>query len=124
MGLMQRGAEALIRRMKASAGVSVTYRRGGASAALTPWVGRTQFAREPTEPGGAAVVWGDRDYLLAVADLTAAGFGLPQIGDRLTETIAGTEMTFEVVTPDTGEPEWRYSDQTRLIYRLHVKRVL
>jgi len=123
MTLMARGATALVTRMKAAAGVSVTYTRGASSAALTPWVGRTLFARQPTDPGGAAAVWGDRDYLLAAADLTAAGFGLPQKGDRLTETLAGAPVTFEVVTPDTGEPAWRYADQTRLIYRLHVKRV-
>ncbi len=121
--LMSRGADALVRRMKAAAGVSVTYTRGVTSAALTPWVGRTLFARQPTDPGGAAAVWGDRDYLLAVADLAAAGFAAPQKGDRLTETIAGTPVTFEVTTPDTGEPAWRYADQTRAIYRLHVKRV-
>lgn len=123
---MDRGAAALVRRMKLSAGREVVYSRGATLRAdLTAWVGNTLFARRTDEPG-ASVVWGDRDYLIPVADLTAALGGqavrLPQKGDRIAETIDGTECVFELMTP-TGEPVWRYADQTRQVFRLHTKRV-
>lgn len=118
MTLMSRGAAALVRRKKQADGVAVTYTRGATVVTLTVWVGRTAFSRLGTEPG-PALVWGDRDYLVAAADLVAAGLTEPRKGDRVTEAGAGT---FEVVPPDTGEPAFRFSDQTRLVYRLHVKR--
>jgi hypothetical protein len=91
---------------------------------VTAWLGRTLFSRQPAEPGGAAAVWGDRDYLIAVADLAAAGFaGLPATGDRIAETIAGAVVVFEVMVPETSEPESRYSDATRTVFRVHTKRV-
>lgn len=118
------GQAALIRRQKAARGVSATYTRGSTAVPLVVWDGRTLFSRQPKEPGGAAAVWGDRDYLFAVSDLVAAGIpGTPQLGDRVTETIGGTAVTFEITTPDTGEPAVRFSDQTRTVWRVHTKRV-
>lgn len=110
--------------MQVSAGRTVTYTRksDAATVALTAWVGNTLYALEKSEPG-ATRVWGERDYFLAVADLVIASATFtPARGDRITETINGTATTFELSTP-TGEPAWRYSDQTRQIYRLHCKRV-
>lgn len=119
MGLLNRGQSWLAEKMPEAAGVPVTYTRGADSLALTAVVGRTVFRAQ--EEGRAAVVWGDRDYLINVADLT---FGVPKVGDKITETINGEPVTFEVqlpgITPD--EPAWRYSDPARLTYRLHVKR--
>lgn len=111
----------MIRRKKQADGRSVTYTRGDSSLSLTAWLGRTLFSRLASPGvGGAAVEWGDRDYLVAVADLT---LGEPALGDRITETINGTAVVFEVLTPDTGEPAWRYSDPTRTVWRIHTKRV-
>jgi hypothetical protein len=120
-----RGQEALIRRQKAARGVTATYTRGATSVPLVVWDGRTLFSRQPTEPGGASAVWGDRDYLFAVADLAAAGIaGRPVDGDRITETIGGVALTFEIMTPETGEDSVRHSDQTRTVWRVHTKRVI
>jgi hypothetical protein len=112
--------------MQAAAGVSVSYARaaGGAAISLTPWVGRSGFTAEVE--GGAYVQWGDRDYLIQRSDLTVSGSEVePALGDRLTETINGVSHVFEVQTPKSGEPVagWRWSDQSRSVYRLHVKRV-
>ena len=124
MNQRDRGQAALIRRQKAARGVTVTYTRGTTAVSVVAWDGRTLFARQPAEPGGAAAVWGDRDYLIAVADLAAAGVaGMPTTGDRITETIAGVPVVFEAMVPDTNEPEARFSDQTRTVYRVHTKRV-
>lgn len=124
MGLLDDGQAALIRRMKAAYGRTVNYTRGAVANQVVAWLGRTLFARSASEPGGATASWGDRDYLVAVADLAAAGVsGGPQLGDRVTETIAGAAVTFEVMTPDTQEPAVRYSDATRTVWRIHTKRV-
>lgn len=107
-----------------AAGVSVTYARPASSqsAALTAWVGRTVFRQQPA-PGqaGAQVIFGERDYLIPVASLVLGGAAtVPARGDRITEAGAGT---FEAQPPANGEPFWRYSDQTRTVYRVHCKRV-
>ena len=122
MSLTDRGAAALVRRMKLSAGRPVTYTRGPAAATLTAWVGNTLFARRLDE-SGAAAAWGERDYLIAVADLQAANLFPPQRGDRLAEAVNGEPVIFELVAPFNDEPPWRYSDQTRQVVRLHTKRV-
>lgn len=116
--LSERGRDALVRRQKRAAGVSVTYAPlSGGSVTLTAVPGAIAFRSETD--GGARVEVGDRDYLIDVADLAA----VPQIGDRITETINGTACVFEVQTPDTGEPAWRYSSSWRAFYRIHTKRV-
>jgi hypothetical protein len=105
-----------------AAGVTggVTYTRGATVLTEVPAVvGRTVFASN--QMGGARVEFGDRDYLIAAADLT---LGEPALGDRITETIDGAAVVFEIVTPDTGEPAYRWSDgETRVTWRVHTKRV-
>ena len=125
MSRLARGQAALIARLQASAAPEgpVTYTRAaGGTVDLTGkcWVGRTAFRRLPTgSEGEASVVWGDRDYLVPAAELG----GEPARGDRFTEAISGVDVTFEVMTPDVGEPEWRYSDAGRTVYRIHTQRV-
>lgn len=98
----------------------VTYARvSRQSGTVRAWVGRTLFAGQTQS--AARVEWGDRDYLVTVAAFEEA-FGVgtkPAKGDRIVEAGTGT---FELQTP-TGEPVWRYSDQTRTVFRLHCKRV-
>lgn len=100
-----------------NAGVSVVYARGADSLALTAAVGNTEFASNMQ--GGTALIHGERDYLISVADLA---FGEPQIGDKVTEVIGGAAAVFEVMDTDTGEPAWRYSGPDRATWRIHVKR--
>ncbi len=123
---MDRGATALVSRMKTAAGRPVVYTRksdGATIPALTAWVGNSNFDRQTNE--GTSVISGERDYLCELADLVIDGTRFfPARGDRITETIAGTAYTFEIAQPaNNGEPPWRYSEQTRLIARMHMKRV-
>jgi hypothetical protein len=123
MGLMDRGATALVSRMKSSAGRTVTYTRKSDAATLdlTAWVGNSHFDRDQADPGAARDM-GERDYLFAVADLVISGTAFtPAKGDTITETINGTATRF-AVAPNAGEPAWRYSEQTRLTIRVHTKR--
>lgn len=127
MSLIQAGMEALVARQKVAATTTntITYVRKSVAGPVNltgkAWVGRTVFSRLPKDPGGGSVVWGDRDYLIAVADLAQGGVPFePERGDRIEETIAGTKVTFEVLAP-LAEPEKRYSDATRLLWRIHTK---
>lgn len=127
MGLLQDGQALINRTLAADAGVSVVYSRTvngvTTSVTLTAWVGRTLFAGS-NEANGARVEWGERDYLIPVSSLMLGGIlTLPARNtDRITETIGGVAVVFELMTP-TGEPVWRYSDQYRTLYRVHCKRV-
>ncbi len=126
MGRLRDGQAALVSRMQATAtsGEAVTYtRKVGGTVDLTgkAWVGRTVFSRTGQDVGAAAVVYGDRDYLIPVADLALSGTAFePARGDRITETVNGAALVFEIVTP-AGEPEWRHSDQTKTVFRVHTK---
>lgn len=124
MGLLNRGQSWLTSRMPAAASPdgAITYQRK-ADASTTDltgvaWPGRTLFSRVGKE-GAAAVVWGDRDYLIPVTALGAE----PARGDRITEVLNGESVTFEVRSPTVGEPEWRYSDEARTAYRVHCVEV-
>lgn len=94
---------------------TATYTRGATSETVSVLLG--QVAYQSIAEGGVRVELGDRDYMIRVADMTT--FGTPRIGDRITE--AG--VVYEVMTPDNGEPHWRYSGVDRTEYRIHVKRV-
>lgn len=98
----------------------LVYTRSGRDIDLTgkAWVGNTAFRRNAGE-GGAALVHGERDYLIPVADLTLDGQRVqPERGDRITETINGELVIYEVTAPP-DEPEARYSDHERTIWRVH-----
>lgn len=121
MGLLDDGAAALIERKQTADGRRVTYSRGQKAITLTAWLGNTLFARNTDEPG-ASVVWGERDYVFAVADLVIDGVQvMPLKDDRIAEVIDGQEVTFEVSTP-TGEPPARFLDLTRQMWLVHTKR--
>lgn len=111
-------------RMKQCAGKSVTYARSGSSdVTLTAWVGNTLFAIEGRGEGAARVEWGERDYLIAAADMATVGLGEPRAGDQITETLPVEGATTFEVMPVAGEPAWRWADGDRTFYRLHAKKV-
>jgi hypothetical protein len=122
LSLGRRGTAARVRRQKLASGVGVTYTRlSGAVLTLTAVPALSAF-RSETLPGRVEIA--ERDYMVAVTDLAAAGAEqVPQIGDRIAETIDGTACTFEVMTPTNGEPAWRYDAQDRGFYRIHTQRV-
>jgi hypothetical protein len=105
--------------LAAAAGVSVTYSRTGQSSlTITAVPGRTVFSSN--QDGGARIEFGDRDYLIEASALT---YGAPALGDRIAEVIDGVTTTFEIVTPNTGEPAWRWSDPSHTRWRIHTKKV-
>lgn len=100
-------------------GVSLTYTRGVTSATVTGGIGQTSFETD-SEFGVLKIE--ARDYLITAARLTAAGFGEPQRGDRITETQGSATVTHEVLDMP-GIPPFSYSDQSRQRLRIHTKRI-
>lgn len=122
--LLAKGQELFSRLMKQDASPAgvVTYRRGAELIDLTGkcWVGRWVVSELPQE-GGGYVTYGDRDYLIPVAELTINGSRFePEEGHRITEVIDGVEHKFDVMPP-VGEPSHRYSDPGRTVWRVHTK---
>lgn len=108
----------------ATSGNTIIVTRNAEELDLTgiAWVGRTVFASNLD--GGAAIEFGDRDYLVPVESYVFAGeVTEPDVGDRFTETIDGMDITFQVQKPDTGEPAVRLSDQGRKLWRIHCKEI-
>lgn len=124
MGLLARGVAMLNRALGDSEGRTVTYSRvvkgTTRSVVLTrARLGRTLFSG--LQEQSVSVQWGERDYLIEAAELVlpTTGATTPQRGDRIAD---GAEV-WELSSPQTEEPPWRWSDQERTTYRVHVKRV-
>ena len=100
---------------------TVTYQRGADTVDVPVSIGRTTF--EVDDGYGIVQKWESRDFLILAADLVLAGLQtLPQRGDRIQETQAGTTYVYEVLAPGK-EPAWRYSDPYRKTLRIHTKQI-
>lgn len=120
MGLMSRGMNWLAAKVQAAGGRAVTYTRGVTSVTVTATPAEILEERPATDEPTRAESR-RRDYLIAVADLAAAGVsGEPRTGDRITEVINGEAKVFDVL-PRDDERSWRYSDVERTTYRIHTR---
>jgi hypothetical protein len=116
--LSERGRDALVRRQKAAAGVSVTITRGAETITVTAIPGATVY--DSLVNGGPRTEISTRDYLVAVEDYVFGGAATtPAIGDRFAETVNGAVLVTECQNPKNGEQAWRYSSQWRALYRIH-----
>ena len=97
---------------------TVVYSRAEASAEVLATVGRTTF--DVTDDYGVVQHWESRDFLILAEDL--ADFGLPERGDRITETQGGQTFVYEVMAPGAETP-WRWSGSYRRTLRIHTKQV-
>ncbi|VTR99243.1 unnamed protein product [Gemmata massiliana] len=120
MSRASRGQAALIARLRAAHAPdgALTYVRLAERIDLTgkAWLGRTVTTRL-ANAGGAAAVFGDRDYLIPKGELPWE----PKKGDVVEDVVNGVAQKFEVLPPATGEPEWRYSDPGETLFRVHCK---
>lgn len=119
----QAAIEHLRDRLEAKFGVSITYRRGSDTVALTATVG-TELLRITESDGRVRTLRTERDYLITAADLVInSAVTTPARGDLIDETIAGVTKRFTVLSPGGQEPAWRYSDRRRVRLRVHTKEV-
>lgn len=111
-------------RLKQRVGEAATYVRDDglpnqSTAPITVISGRERdVVRDPARAAAWSQQGWDRDVLIPVAELTAAGIAEPVAGDRVR---IGT-LVLEAFEPD-GERAWRYSDATRTMYRIHCRAV-
>lgn len=76
---------------------------------------------QPAEVNNAEVAANEWDFIVRVADFPAA-LCEPREGDRLCQTVGGTDRVYEVSPPTYGtEPAWRYADPHHTQYRIHTK---
>ena len=121
MALLDDAAVWLPTQLQTAAGKTATYTRRAQSETLTVVVGQVAFLLGGT---GQRIAVSDRDFLITVADFEAAGFenpATPQKGDRI--QVSGESAVYEVLTPPTGEQEWRYTDGTETEFRIHAMKV-
>ena len=102
-------------------GDDITYARGDNSVPITAVV--SEQKREVVDAQGLLVTITSRAYECNAADLVLDGGQVsPQAGDLITETIDGTEFTFETM-PLGRETcyEWLDSQHRRIV--IHTKRI-
>lgn len=116
--LLQTGSAWLRSQRRAHISHTVTYARGALSARVQATVGQTSF--QVDSGYGLFQEVTSRDFIIDVDDLAA--FGEPQRGDRVTETLNGSNEVFEILAPGT-EPHFEYSDRDRAVFRIHTKHV-
>jgi hypothetical protein len=130
VGLMERAQSWLVTTLRGAAPAgTLLYVRAADEKPITltgkAWVGQYRFRVADVSTGQTRLIWSDRDYLVPVADL-ALSDGTPVVprrGDRFEETsAAGVREVYEV-KPYADEPEWRYADPLRKMFRVHTKRV-
>lgn len=122
MGFLDGASAWLDSTLSASDGVDVVYRRGTAEVELSGVViGETQFVQEVDE--AVIAQWRGRDYFIAVSDLVLGETSItPEAGDRITQTVNGTDKEYEVVGA-SPEPCYRYTGPDEATFRIHAKQI-
>jgi hypothetical protein len=95
----------------------VSYTRGSET---QPCLATTsQSAFETQTETGVVERWESRDYIISYHELP---FAVPQRGDRITESLNGTSVSYEVCAP-RGAPVWNWADPYRNSVRVHTKMI-
>lgn len=116
--MMQTGAAWLQAQRAAHMTRTVTYRRGELSVEVAATLGQTVFRLDRTPAASVRLV--TRDYIISAGILILDGQTvLPERGDRIEESDG---QVCEVLPPG-GEPEWRWHDRERTVFRIHTKEV-
>ena len=119
--LLQDGVTWLGGQLKDHCGLSVTYCRGPLMVSITGTA--TMHEYEVVDTDGVVTIVTSRDYVVHAADLVLAGTTItPRGGDRITETIGGTEQTFEVM-PLGGSRAFDPVDPDSVLLKVHTKKI-
>ena len=97
---------------------SVTYSRGGTSLVMNATMAATDY--EQTDSDGMLTAIKTKDFIVRKADFDAT-FGKPQTGDKVTQTVNGSEYIYEVNSPTGEQPFSR--DPYELSLRIHTQAV-
>lgn len=101
--------------VRSMSGVTATYTRGANSVTLKVVQGQTQL--QATADNGIVVIGNAHDFLILVSELIINGSNtLPLRGDTI--TVGSTVYT---VLTMGGDAQYRYTDQERVIIRVHTR---
>lgn len=122
MGILDSAIAGAATTLAAIEGRTVTIARGSDECDVTAVPGETET--ETIDSDGFLTQTKTRDYLLDAADYAPADTAVePAIGDTITESIGGSLIVFQVVSPDGATPCFEYRDRARTLVRVHTKQV-
>lgn len=107
---------------KVVSGLPIVIRRGAFETPVAfATVGETRT--EDLVDGTLVVSVRYRDFFVDVADYRIDGDEVaPQVDDKIVQTINGRSVVFQVV-PLPGEREYRRSDRSGFVWRIHTREV-
>ena len=98
---------------------SVLYRRGSLTVPVQAGKGRSTF--ELTDTSGILVEIESRDFLISAGNLFLDEMPiLPEVGDRIIETVGGKLHAYEV-SNFGSEQSYRFCDPYRYTLRIHTR---
>lgn len=116
--LLKIGATWLARMQKENAAQWFTYQRGNSSIRIRATLGRSVF--DETDSAGLITRVESQDFIVQVPDLEIDGLATePAKSDRIIDA-AGNQFD---VRPVGNEPCFRYTDEHRIQFRVHTKKV-
>lgn len=116
--LIKDGVDWFRSKLKAKAGVTITYTRGPNSVSVTATVGRTEYERE--EASGVVLRFESRDFIVEADDLILNSVTVkPQDGDK----IVYNGETYEVLSLDGARP-YEPTDNYETQWRIHTKQIV
>ena len=120
MDLLHKGAKWLEKTRDRYAARKVVYRRGSSSVTVSSTPSRTLYEYDTAD--GLRTNLRISDELILVDRLMLDGVRVqPQPGDQI--IVGGQEsgQVYEVMSPNTTEPCWRFADNYEITYRIHTK---
>ena len=117
--MLEQGSQWLSEQIDHYAASSVLYRRGSLTAPVQAAKGRTSF--EITDTSGILVEIESRDFLISAANLRLDDMPvLPEVGDRIIETVGAKLYAYEVSNFGAEQP-YRFCDPYRIRVRVHTR---
>lgn len=95
----------------------VSYTRGNETQPCLATVSKSEF--EAQTEMGVVERWESRDFIVSYHEMP---WPEPHRGDRITETLNGSSVTYEVMAP-RGSPVWHWADAQRTAVRIHAKAI-
>ena len=119
--MLEQGSQWLSDQIDHYAASSVLYRRGSLTVPVQAGKGRSTF--ELTDTSGILVEIESRDFLISAGNLFLDEMPiLPEVGDRIIETVGGKLHAYEV-SNFGSEQAYRFCDPFRHKARVHTRYV-
>jgi hypothetical protein len=120
--LLERGVAMLGTKMPLVAGRTIVFKRGShSSSAITAWVASVEY--DITDKNGVTVSMMRDNWTMLATDVVIGGAQItPRDGDRITETLNGVAIEYEVVPVGTRK-SCEFLDTSGNLLLVHTKKV-